>query len=84
MRLLIAEQRFQLKVGSPHQLIKKGSGDVISLRNLCHLAIDALIEPSEPDNVDTGVRRSILASDKLHCTASGGWLMVMHRGDSGL
>jgi hypothetical protein len=54
---LIAKKRFQLEVGSPNQLIKKGSGDVIILSNLRHLAINALIEPSEPDNVDTGMRR---------------------------
>ena len=56
MRLLIAKKCFQLEVGSPHQLLKKGSGDVILLSNLGHLAIEALIEPSEPDHFDTGVR----------------------------
>ena len=84
MRLLRAKKRCQLEGSSPNQLIQPGSGDVILLSNLCHLAIEALIEPSEPDNVDTGVRRSIVASDKLHRTASGWWLMVMNRGDSGL
>ena len=84
MRFLIAKKRFQLEVGSPHQLIKKSSGEGILLSNVCHLAIDALMEPSEPDHVDTGVRRSIVASDTRHRTASGGWWMVMNRGDSGL
>jgi hypothetical protein len=56
VRLVIAEKRCLLEVGSPNQLIKKGSGDVIPLSNLCHLAIDTLIEPSEPDHSDTGVR----------------------------
>ena len=83
MRLLLAKKRFSLEIGSPHQLLKQGSGDGILLSNVCHLAIDALMEPSEPDHVDTGVRRSIVASDKLHRTASGGWLMVMNHGDSG-
>ena len=81
---LIATKRFQLEVGSPQQLRKPGSGDGILLSNVRHLAIDALIEPSEPDHVETGVRRYIVASDKRHRTASGGWLMVMHRGDSRL
>ena len=49
---------------------------MIILSHWRHLAIDAVIEPSEPDNVDTGVRRSIVASDKLPRTASGGWLRV--------
>ncbi len=42
--------------GGPVELIKKGSGDVIRLSNLRHLAVDALIDPSEFDNFDTGVR----------------------------
>jgi hypothetical protein len=83
-RLLIAKKRFQLAVRSPQQLLKPGSGDVIILSNLRHLAIDALLEPSEPDHVDTGVRRSIVASDTPHRTASGGWWMVMNRGDARL
>ena len=81
---MVAKKRFQWEVGSPNQLIKKGSGEVILLSNVCHLAIEALMEPRELHNVDTGVRCSIVASDKLHRTASGGWLMVMNRGDSGL
>src|SRR5207249_1729198 len=84
VRLLIAKKRFPLEVSSPKQLIKKGSGDVIILSNLGHLAIDALIEPSAPDHGDTGVRCSIVTSDQLHRTASGWWSMVMNRGDSGL
>jgi len=73
VRLLTAEKRFQLEVGSPHQLIKKGSGDVILLSHVGHLAIDALMEPRAPDHFDTGVRCSIVASDPLHRTASGWW-----------
>ena len=84
MRLVLAKKRLQLEIGSPHQLIKPGSGDVILLSNLCHLAIEALIEPCEPDHGDTGVRCLIVASDTLHRTASGWWWMVMNRGDSGL
>src|SRR5438309_718270 len=83
VRLLLAAKRFPLEVGSPHQLIKKGSGDVILLSNLWHLAIEALMEPREPDHCDTGVRCYIVASDKLHRTASGWWWMVMNRGDAG-
>jgi hypothetical protein len=84
VRLLIAKKRFSLEIGSPNQLIQPGSGDVILLSNLCHLAIDALIEPGEPDHFDAGVKREIMASDKLHRTASGWSWMVMNRGDSGL
>jgi hypothetical protein len=51
VRLLIAKKRFQLEVRSPNQLIKKGSGDVIILSNLGHLAINALIEPGEPEGL---------------------------------
>ena len=55
VRLIIAEKCF-LEVGSPNQLIKKGSGDVILLSILCHLAIDVLIEPSAPNHFATHVR----------------------------
>jgi len=82
--LVSAKKRCQLEVGSPKQLIQQGSGDVIILSNLGHLAIDALIEPGEPDHFDAGVRCEIMASDKLHRTASGWSWMVMNRGDSGL
>ena len=84
MRLLIAEKRFQLEVGSPHQLIQKGSGDVILLSNLGHCAVDALMEPNVFHNVDTGLRISIVASGKLHRATSGGWWLVTHHHDSGL
>ena len=80
----IAKEHFSLEMSRPSHLIKKRSGDVIRLSDLRHFAVDALMEPSEPDHVDTGVRISVVASDKLHRTASGWWLMVMNRGDSGL
>ena len=60
-------------LGGPAQLIQKGSGDVILLSNLGHLAVDALMDPNVFHNFETGVRISIVASDKLHRATSGGW-----------
>jgi hypothetical protein len=42
--------------GRPAELIEKGSGDVIVLSTLGHLAIEALMEPNVFDNVDTVLR----------------------------
>jgi len=83
-RLWSAAKRFPWEVGSPQQLIKQGAGDVGILCHVCHLALEALMEPSEPDDVETHVGGYIVTSDKLHRTASGWWWMVMNRGDSGL
>ena len=80
--LRIAKELLQLVLSRPSKLIKKSSGDMIILSNLYHLAIEALIDPSEPDNFDTGVRLQIVASDKLHRIASGWWWM-MNPHDSG-
>jgi uncharacterized protein YjlB len=52
----IAKEVFQVLPGGPGELIEKGSGDVILLRNLGHLAVDALIDPNVFDNFDTGLR----------------------------
>ena len=52
----IAKEVFQVVLGSPAQLIKKGSGDVILLSNLGHLAVDALMDPNVFHNFDTGLR----------------------------
>jgi hypothetical protein len=52
MVLGIAKEVFQVMSGSPGELIKKGSGDVIRLSDLGHLAVDALMEPNVFDNVD--------------------------------
>ncbi len=83
-RLLSATKRCHWAVRRPHQLIQPGSGAVRLLSHVRHLAIEALREPREPDHGDTGVRRSIVASDTRHRTASGGWGMVMNRGDARL
>jgi len=69
----IAKEVFQVVLGSPAKLIKKGSGDVILLSNLGHLAVEALMDPNVFHNFDTGVRISIVASGKLHRATSGGW-----------
>ena len=82
MVLGIAQEVFQVMSGSPGELRKKGSGDVIRLSDLGHLAVDALMEPNVFDNVDTGLRISIVTSGKLHRIASGRWWRVMNRGDS--
>ena len=69
-------------LSGPGQLIKKGPGNLIILSNLGHLAVDALMDPNVFDNVDTGLRISIVASGKLHRPTSGGSGMVMNRVDS--
>lgn len=40
------------------------------------------MEPSEHDNIDTGLGVSIWASRKLHRVASGGWWIMMNLQDS--
>jgi hypothetical protein len=54
--LRIAKELFQVVLSGPGELIEKGSGDVILLSNLGHLAVDALMEPNVFHNVDTGLR----------------------------
>jgi len=80
----ITKEVFQVGPGGPAELIQKGSGDVIILSHLGHLAIDALIDPNVFDNVDTGLRISIVASGQLHGATSGGWWLVTNHHDSGL
>jgi len=45
----------QLEVGQENQLIEEGPGDLIIVGNLRHFPIDALVQPSPSDNLDTGV-----------------------------
>jgi hypothetical protein len=52
----IAKEGFQVLSGGPIERIEKGSGDVILLSNLGHLAVDALMDPNVFHNVDTGMR----------------------------
>jgi len=54
--LRIAKEVFQVVLGGPAKLIKEGSGDVIVLSNLGHLAVDTLMDPNVSHNFDTGVR----------------------------
>jgi hypothetical protein len=42
--------------GGPAELIEKGSGDLVLVSNLSHLAVDALMEPNVFHNIDTGLR----------------------------
>jgi len=78
----ITKENFSMVLSGPGKLIKKGPGNLIILSNLGHLAVDALMDPNVFDNVDTGLRISIVASGKLHRTTSGGSGMVMNRVDS--
>ena len=80
--LLIAKQYVQLQVGHENQLIEKGPGDLISFGDFRHFAVEPLMQPSEPDDLDTGLGSQIRASGELHGVASGWWWMVMNRKDS--
>ena len=53
--LFVAKEHFQLQVGSQKQLVEKGPRYQISLCDLRHFPVDALIQPSQSDNLDTGV-----------------------------
>ena len=52
-----AEEDFELDGGRHKELIEKGPRNAIGLGDLRHVAVDALIEPSEHDHVDTSLRR---------------------------
>src|SRR5712691_9790678 len=80
--LFIAKQRFQLQVHQQKQLIEKGPRYLIILCDLRHFPVDALMQPSQSDHLDTGLGIYIRASGKLHCVASGWWGMSMNRKDS--
>ena len=67
-----AEEDFELDGGRHKELREKGPGNAIGLGDLRHVAVDALLAPSQHDQVDTSVRRAIGASDTLHGVASGG------------
>ena len=57
--LRIAKEVFQVVLGGPAELIEKGSGDVILLSNLGHLAVDALMDPNVSENsLRVGISRS--------------------------
>ena len=81
-RIFIAEQHLQLEVGHEHELIEEGPGYLIRLGDLSHFPIDALIQPGQSDNLDTGVGIYIWASAKLHRVASAWWGLSMNRNDS--
>ena len=70
--MLVAEEHVELDGGRQQELIEQGPGNTIGLGDLRHFAVDALIEPSQHDHVDTRLRSSIGASDTLHSVASGG------------
>jgi hypothetical protein len=70
--LVIAQEDFELDCGRHKELIEQGPSNAIGLGDLRHFAVDALIEPSQHDNVDTSLRSESGASDKLHGVASGG------------
>ena len=70
-KLFIAQQRFQLQVGHQKQLGEKGPGDPIHGGHFRHFPVDTLMQPGEHDDMDTGLRISIWASETLHRMASG-------------
>ena len=69
--LFLAKEHFQLEVGSQKQLVEKGAGYPIIVGDVRHLPVDTLMQPSEHDDMDTGLGISIGASGKLHRMASG-------------
>ena len=80
--LCIAAQHLQLEVGQENPLREEGPGYLIIVGTVRHFPLDALIQPSPSDNLDTGVGIYIWASGKLHRVASGWWGMSMNRHDS--
>jgi len=80
--LFIAKERFQLEIGHKKQLIEESPGDAIILCDWSHSPVDALMEPSQHGNMDTGLGSSIGSSHKFHHVASGWGLMVMNLNDS--
>ena len=77
--LCIAKEHCQLEVGSQKQLVEKGPGDLIIVGDFRPFPVDTVMQPSEHDDMDTGLGLSIWASDKLHRVASGWWWMLMSR-----
>jgi hypothetical protein len=80
--LFITKEPCQLEVGSQQQLGEQGSGYPILVGDLCHFPVDTLRQPSEHDEMDTGLGISIWASGKLHRMASGWCWMVMNLQDA--
>jgi len=80
--LFIAKEPFQMQLGNQQQLREEGPGDAIRRCDLRHFPIDALMEPSQQDNMDTGLSISIGSSHECHCFASGRWSVVMNPQDS--
>ncbi len=72
-QLVITKQRFQLQVHPTKQWREKSPGYLIICCDGRHFPVDALMEPSEHDPIDTGLGVSIWASRKLHRVAAGGW-----------
>lgn len=69
--VLCTAEHFELDGGRQKELREQGPSNAIGLGDLRHFAVDALIEPSQRDNVDTSLRSSIGTSDTLHSVASG-------------
>ena len=51
----ITKQRFQLEVCHQQELIEKCPGYLISFGDLRHFPVDTLMQPREPDDMDTGM-----------------------------
>ena len=80
--LVMAAERFHLEGGSQQEWGEQGARDLRDRCDVRHFSVDALLPPSESDELDPRVRISIWASGTLHRVASGWWGMSMHRRDS--
>jgi hypothetical protein len=54
-KLFLAKQNLQLEGGHEHEGIEEGPGYLIIAGDLRHFSVHALIQPSQSDNLDTGV-----------------------------
>src|SRR5439155_8655521 len=80
--LFIAQQRFPRQVHQQKPLREKGPRYLIIRCDLRHFPVDAWMQPSQSDHLETGLGISIRASGTLHCVASGWWGMSMNRKDA--
>jgi hypothetical protein len=80
--LVMAAERCHREGGSQKELGEQGARYLRDRCDVRHLSVEALLPPSESDELETRVRSAIWASGKLHRVASGWWGMSMHRRDS--
>ncbi len=80
--LFIAKEHGPRPLGNQQQWREEGPGEVRRRCDVRHCPLDALREPSQHDNRDTGLSIAIGSSHAWHCCASGRWSVVMHPQDS--